>query len=280
MAFRKIANLISAPQVMMGPISLRQPIPLQGIQQVSPFVLLHHFDLSFEPGQVEFEVPSHPHSGFCPVTLLFEGGVEHKDSLGNVSVIKGNEVQWINAGRGIIHSEEASPAFKESGGRLQGIQLWINLLDEDKKLPPTYQAVTANEINLIQQDGIECRLISGEFEGQKGPVKSSTITAMLRMNEGGVFTFHLPSNHHACVYVLEGEGVIQQNTTYQPHQFFQFAQEEGSIELHAHMATKVLILSGLPIDEPLVTYGPFVATSETAIRQAMINYQQGLFGEL
>ncbi|MBP6624426.1 MAG: hypothetical protein KA198_04600 [Chitinophagaceae bacterium] len=159
-------------------------------------------------------------------------------------------------------------------------KLWINLLEEEKKLPPTYQAVTANEIKLIHQEGVECRLVSGEFEGQEGTVKSTTTTAMLRLNEGKSFTFQLPSNHHACVYVLEGEGLIQQNASYLPHQFVQFAQEEGSIELHANIATKVLILSGLPIDEPLVTYGPFVAASETAIRQAMFDYQQGMFGQM
>ena len=111
-------------------------------------------------------------------------------------------------------------------------------------------------------------------------VNSSTITAMLRMNEGSVFSFQLPADHHACVYVLEGEGDIQQHSSYQQHQFLVFEKEEGNIQLHAKTASKLLILSGLPIDEPLVTYGPFVVNSDAEIRLAMFDYQQGKFGEM
>jgi len=117
---------------MMGPIKIRQAFPLRGIEQVSPFILLHHFDFTYLPHENNFNVPPHPHRGFSPVTFLFEGSIEHEDSVGNKHVVYNNEVQWINAGRGIIHSEKADKAFIEKGGRSQGIQLWINTPKTEK----------------------------------------------------------------------------------------------------------------------------------------------------
>ena len=104
-------------------MSLRQPLPIAGLQQLSPFILLHHFDFVMEPGNNIFDVPAHPHRGFSPITYIFEGAVEHQDSLGNTKVITDNEVQWITAGRGLIHAEKAGKEFIEKGGRFHGIQL-------------------------------------------------------------------------------------------------------------------------------------------------------------
>lgn len=116
---RDVERIIHAPKISMGPLSLRQPLPIAGLPQLSPFLLLHHFDFTMEPGHNIFDVPAHPHRGFSPITYIFEGAVEHQDSLGNTKVISRDEVQWITAGRGLIHAEKAGKEFAERGGRFR-----------------------------------------------------------------------------------------------------------------------------------------------------------------
>lgn len=278
--FKKIKSIHTAPETMMGSIKIRQAFPLRGIEQVSPFILLHHFDFTYLPHENNFNVPPHPHRGFSPVTFLFEGSIEHEDSVGNKHVVYNNEVQWINAGRGIIHSEKTDKAFIEKGGRSQGIQLWINTPKSEKMNPPTYQPITKNEIVLIEKEGVEFRLISGKYEGQKGPAKSDVITAMLRMKANSEFTLNFPANHHVTFYVLEGEVNLNTNQTMKQHDLVVFEQSNDEILLNAKADSKLLIMAGVPINEPMVTHGPFVMNSETEILEAMRDYQQGKMGFL
>ncbi len=278
--FKKIQSIHTAPETMMGPIKIRQAFPLRGIEQVSPFILLHHFDFTFLPHENNFNVPPHPHRGFSPVTFMFEGSVEHEDSLGNKHIVYDNEVQWINAGRGIIHSEKADKAFTEKGGRSQGIQLWINTPKAEKMNPPTYQPITKNEIVLIEKEGVEFRLVSGQYQDKKGPAKSDVVTAMLRMKADSNYELNFPSNHNVTFYILEGELSLNTNQTIKQYDLVVFEKSEDVILLNAKADSKLLIMAGLPINEPLVTHGPFVMNSETEILEAMRDYQQGKMGFL
>jgi hypothetical protein len=278
--FKKIQSIHTAPETMMGPIKIRQAFPLRGIEQVSPFILLHHFDFTYLPHENNFNVPPHPHRGFSPVTFLFEGSIEHEDSVGNKHVVYNNEVQWINAGRGIIHSEKADKAFVEKGGRSQGIQLWINTPKAEKMNPPSYQPITKNEIVLIEKEGVEFRLISGKYDDKKGPAKSDVVTAMLRMKTNSEFSLNFPADHNVTFYVLEGELNLNNNQTIKQHDLVVFEQSADEILLNAKADSKLLIMAGVPIDEPLVTHGPFVMNSETEILEAMRDYQQGKMGFL
>ncbi len=278
--YRKIQSIHTAPETMMGPVKIRQAFPLRGIEQVSPFILLHHFDFTFLPHQNNFNVPPHPHRGFSPVTFLFEGSIEHEDSLGNKHVVYQNEVQWINAGRGIIHSEKADKAFVEKGGRSQGIQLWINTPKAEKMNPPTYQPITKQEIVLIEKEGVEFRLISGHYDHKKGPAKSDVVTAMLRMKANSEFLLNFPANHHVTFYVLEGELNLNTNQPLHLHELVVFEPSNDEILLRAKTDSKLLIMAGVPIHEPMVSHGPFVMTSETEIMEAMRDYQQGKMGFL
>lgn len=278
--FREIQSIHSAPEMMMGSIKLRQAFPLRGIEQISPFILLHHFDFTYKPGENNFHVPPHPHRGFCPITFMYEGSIEHEDSLGNKKVIGDNEVQWINAGRGLIHSEKADKAFIEKGGRSQGIQLWINLPKAKKMNPPSYQPITKDEIVLIEKEGVQFRLVSGTYLDKKGPAHSDVITAMLHMKPESDFTLNFPAINNVCFYVLEGELNLNNSTNIKQHDTIIFDNEGGDIILKARQDAKLLIMSGEPINEPLVSHGPFVMTSETEILEAMRDYQQGKMGFL
>ncbi len=277
---RTIEKISQAPEVMMGPIKLRQAFPVQEFRQISPFILLHHFDFEMNANENKFSVPAHPHRGFCPITFMYDGSVEHNDSLGNNEVINDMEVQWINAARGIIHSEITGKDFLQKGGRFQGIQLWINLKSEDKMKAPSYLAIRKNDIALIEKNGVELRVISGIILHKKGPANFDTITATLVMKTDGKIEFDLPENNNSLLYILEGNVKINGNELAEKHHLVHFKKEAGKINIEAISDAKILIMSGEEINEPLVSHGPFVMNTETEILEAMRDYEQGKMGYL
>ncbi len=264
----------------MGPIQLHQPIPIAGTDQISPFLLLHHFDIMMEPGHSNFDVPPHPHRGFMPITFMYEGAVEHEDSLGNTKVIGNNEVQWINAARGIIHSEKTGKEFAKMGGRFHGIQLWINLPAAQKMNTPSYQPITKDEIVLIEKDGVQFRLVSGKFEGHTGPAKSNVLTSMIRMIAGSHKKIILPKTDNALLYVLEGGITVNEEKLANQYDLVSFEHSEGTISFTANSDCALLLVAGEPINEPLVSHGPFVMNTQTEIMEAMSDYQNGKMGFL
>lgn len=278
--YRKVKSLIKASEVMMDKIKIHQAIPNYRMEQISPFILLHHFDHYNEPGHIAFQVSPHPHRGFSPVTFLFEGAIEHEDSLGNKKTIYNNEVQWINAARGIIHSEKADKEFIKKGGRTQGIQLWINLPASLKMSPPSYQPITKNDIELIEKEGVEFRLISGTYEGKRGPAKSDVITAMLRMNSNYSLPLKFSEKQNVAFYVLEGKVRINEVEIAEQNDLVFFENSMDEIFIECMVRAKILLMAGEPIDEPLVTHGPFVMNSQTEILEAMRDYQNGKMGFL
>jgi len=278
--YRDIERIINAPLVDMGSAQVRQPLPIVGLEQVSPFILLHHFDFIMEPGHNNFDVPPHPHRGFMPITYIYSGAVEHNDSLGNTKVIGDNEVQWISAARGIIHAEKAGREFAEKGGRFQGVQLWVNLPAAEKMKAPSYQPLTRDEIVTVEKDGATLRLVSGKYQDKKGPAKSDVFTAMLNMKAGSDFSYKFPANNHVLVYVLEGTVNINESRSAGQHSLVVFKAEDGAIAINAFEDAQLLLLAGEPINEPLVTHGPFVMNTQTEILEAMRDYQMGKMGFL
>ncbi|MEO8413370.1 MAG: pirin family protein [Ginsengibacter sp.] len=278
--FRNIDKIIAAPLVNMGPIRLRQPLPIAGTEQISPVILLHHFDINMEPGQNNFDVPPHPHRGFMPITFMYEGAVEHDDSLGNTKVIGNDEVQWINAGRGIIHSEKTGKEFAGKGGRFQGIQLWINLPAAEKMNTPSYQPITKDEIVLIEKNGVQFRLVSGKYERKTGPAKSDVLTAMIRMKADSNYSLALPQSNNVLLYVLEGALTVNSEKPAKQFDLVSFEHTDGTIDFSAKSDCALLLVAGDPIDEPLVTHGPFVMNTQTEIMEAMRDYQNGKMGFL
>jgi redox-sensitive bicupin YhaK (pirin superfamily) len=211
---------------------------------------------------------------------MYEGSVHHTDSLGNDQAIHDNEVQWINAGRGIIHGEKAGKAFAEKGGRFQGIQLWINTPAAHKMDPPSYQPITKNEIVLLEEEGVQMRLVSGTYDGKKGPAKSDVFTAMLHMKEGSSKAFQFPVSNNVAFYVLEGKLRVNEVHFAAQHQLLVFKNTDGEILLEANADAKLLLMAGNPINEPMVSHGPFVMNTQTEIMEAMRDYQSGKMGFL
>jgi redox-sensitive bicupin YhaK (pirin superfamily) len=161
---KSVQHKVTSPLVNMGPIKLRQPLPTGGIENVDPFLLLHHYGpYAISEFSNPFDLGPHPHRGFEPITLLFKGEQLHRDSLGNEMVVKAGGVQWTTAGRGIIHAEAPTKEFVKKGGDLEGIQLWLNLPAKDKMMTPNYQHLEENQIpKLFSEDKkVQLNIIAG-----------------------------------------------------------------------------------------------------------------------
>ena len=267
----------------MGGVLVKQALPTQRVAQISPFLLLHHFGpVEVEPGIEPMDVGPHPHRGFAPVTFLYSGGLRHKDSRGNEGILEGGDVQWMNAGRGIIHSERSSKAFLEKGGILEGIQLWVNLKQQDKMSAPSYQEIKADTIPVLQQAGgaIRIKVIAGDYQGLKGLVKtySPILVLQISIKAGQETVIAVPASFNALQYIVRGQLESQGGFVYDQETLLNYQQGAEPILIKAKVDSEVLFLAGEPIDEPLAQWGPYVMNTQTEILEAMRDYQMGKMG--
>ena len=284
---KSIQHCIASPFVNMGPIRLRQPLPSAGLENVDPFILLHHYGpYVISEFNNPFDLGPHPHRGFEPITLLFKGEQFHRDSLGNEMVVKAGGVQWTTAGHGIVHAEAPTKAFVQRGGELEGIKLWLNLPAKDKLMPPNYQHLEAAQIpKLVSEDQkVQLNIIAGSQKEQTGLIKTQTAVNVFSAfaEENGTLEVEIPQHHQSLLYVLEGSVLVNDTTVLQKgeNQMIVFNQDGNSIQFEAKTASTILILSGEPILEKVTQYGPFVMNTQTEILEAMRDYQQGKMGYL
>lgn len=283
---RSVSRLLYAHMVDMGGIPVRQPLPTQQVDQVDPFLLLHHANLQ-APRHIEPRhagIGPHPHRGFSPVTFIFKGGVHHRDSRGNDSVIYEGGAQWMNAGRGIIHSERPPADIHERGGRQELIQLWINTPAAHKMDQPMYFPVAAEEVpEILSHDKlVTIRLFAGELMDKKGPAPSQTevIAATMLIEPHGTVEIPLPREHNVMLYLLDGEVNIGEYGRTEGLNLVVFNQDGEGISIEGLQPTRALLLSGKPLNEKVVSYGPFVMNTQTQILEAMRDYQMGKMGVL
>ena len=257
-------------------------------EQTSPFLLLDYAGPhDFAPAQARRGVGQHPHRGFETVTIVYEGEVEHRDSSGGGGVIGPGDVQWMTAAAGILHSEFHSDAMTRNGGPLEMVQLWVNLPARDKMAPPGYQTIVDKDIPNIplmnggRQAG-SLRLISGDFAGQHGPAKTFTPIDVwdIRLNAGSTVTLPVAAARNAALVVLHGTGNINGQQSISDAQTALFERSGDDLALRAETDAVVLLLSGEPIDEPIVGHGPFVMNTQQEILQAMRDFQSGSFGRM
>ncbi|MAI90379.1 pirin family protein [Ponticaulis sp.] len=250
---------------------------------ISPFLLLDYGDPHFfEPNTGSPRgVGQHPHRGFETVTIVYDGEVSHRDNHGGGGTIGPGDVQWMTAGSGVIHEEFHSKAYSEKGGPFRMIQLWVNLPKKNKMDPPRYQAILDAEIPAIGFDGGTARIIAGEFEGNKGP--ASTFSPMniwdVKIPEAGDVSLDLPEGHNAMVVVLSGY-VETDGKRISAARIGRFSVEGSGVNLKAAKDTRLLVLTGEPLGDPVVGHGPFVMTSVDEIRQAFVDFQSGRFGSM
>jgi hypothetical protein len=279
---KTVKKIIASEKKNLGPKQfVMSPLPNQWVGQISPFIMLDHFGPQHIPAGEPFFVPPHPHRGFVPVTILFDGEVEHKDSVGNIGRIKGGDVQWMTAGSGVVHSEGAPESFSKTGGVLHLIQLWINLPAAHKMTAPSYQEIKSDSIPVLKEGNSQVRVIAGKYKDLQGPAKTFSPLSLLHISipEGEEVTIEVEKGFNASYYLTKGETIIDEYEV--PSQHLVWLSDEGNnITVKAIRDSELLFMAGEPINEPLVSYGPFVMNSKTEIIQAIHDYENGLMGSI
>ncbi len=283
---RSISKIVPAFETYEGEgFLVHRPFPTRTLADFDPFLLLDEMGpMDLKPGEAK-GAPDHPHRGFETVTYMLAGRFEHKDSHGHAGKIAPGDVQWMTAGGGVVHSEMPDAEFTRNGGRLHGLQLWVNLPKRDKLMTPRYQEVPAEKIPLATSaDGtVTVRVIAGESLGARAVIDTRTPIQYLhfKLAPGAKVTQPVPRDYNAFAYVLDGE--LQ--TAGQPagrSQMVMFAQDGEEVELAAatNSSLEVLLIAGLPLGEPVERWGPFVMNTKAEIKQAIEDYQHGRMGEI
>jgi redox-sensitive bicupin YhaK (pirin superfamily) len=286
MKFRSIQKKIKASRVNMGGLPVDQHLPYPGLDQVDPFLLIHHATARYLSGSHprDVGVGPHPHRGFSPVTLVFQGEVHHRDSRGHSSIVQAGGVQWMNSGLGIVHSERPSKALAEQGGVMEIVQFWVNTPRKKKMAVPSYLPLQQNEIPVLDKsdDGLRVMTIAGTFEGVSGKVETYSPMLVLRidMEAGAEKMFAVPEHFNMLVYTLRGEVKVNDTEAVYSKDMVVFNKDGEGFSLKAQQKTIALVLAGEPLNEKVVSHGPFVMNSDTEILQAMRDYQQGRMGVL
>lgn len=254
-------------------------------EHLSPFIMLDYAaPETFTPTSARRGVGQHPHRGFETVTIVYDGELEHRDSTGAGGTIGPGDVQWMTAAAGILHEEFHSKAFAQKGGNMEMVQLWVNLPAKHKNAKPGYQTLLDKDIPSVELPGKAgtVRVIAGDFNGGKGPAKTFTPINIwdVRLNRDKGATLTLPEDHSLAVVVLAGTVEINGAEIVRSGQLVVLARGGGVIALEANGDAKLLVLSGEPINEPVVAHGPFVMNTVGEIKQAMLDFHAGKFGEM
>lgn len=283
---KKILGVYSAPR----PHWVGDGFPVRSLfsysshgKQLSPFLLLDYAGpANFTPSTEPRGVGQHPHRGFETVTIVYKGEVAHRDSTGQGGVIGPGDVQWMTAGAGILHEEFHAPAFSESGGELEMVQLWVNLPSRYKMTPPGYQAIFDRDIPTVAlaSEAGSVRVIAGEFKGVRGPAHTFSPLHVwdLRLVQGCVNELELPEGWTGALIVLKGTVQVNGSTIAREAQMVVLDRAGRQVMIEANSEAVVLLLSGEPIEEPIVGHGPFVMNSQEEIVQAIDDFNSGRFG--
>lgn len=285
---RKILGTYSAPRPhwVGDGFHVRSMIsPQTHGEHLSPFILLDYAaPETFGATSARRGVGQHPHRGFETVTIVYDGELEHRDSTGAGGIIGAGDVQWMTAAAGILHEEFHSSAFAKTGGNMEMVQLWVNLPAADKNAAPGYQTLLNREIPTVDLPGKAgtLRVIAGDFNGTKGPARTFTPINIwdVRLLRDKSASLTLPEGHALAVVVLAGTVEVNGSEIVRTGQLVMLARDGGEITLDANGDAKLLVLSGEPINEPVVAHGPFVMNTVDEIRQAMLDFQAGKFGNM
>ncbi len=253
-------------------------------ERMSPFFLLDfNAEVSYPPSDISRGVGVHPHRGIETITFAYKGAVEHHDSKGNHGIIKAGDIQWMTAGGGVLHKEYQEEHYVKTGGAFEMLQLWINLPKKHKMAPAKYQSILHTEkpkVDLPHGMG-SVYVVAGAYKGVKGIASTYSPVHMydMHLNAGADVTFTLPDHFNSGILIVDGAVSVNDHDAPENH-YVQLKNEGGEINIKAKDKTILLVLSGEPLNEPYVNYGPFVMNTEEEIRQAIDDYNAGKFGFL
>lgn len=286
--FRTIENIFKAPEPhMVGDgfrVSQYIPTGIKSMERLSPFLLLdYNAPYYFKPSETRLGVGAHPHRGFETVTIAYDGKVEHHDNKGNHGIIGPGDVQWMTAASGIMHKEYHETEFSKNGGIFHMVQLWVNLPKDKKMIEPKYQPLLKEEMGILKLDNDkgEISIIAGEVNGVKGPANTFTNINLYNINlkNYGNTTLSEPKNFNTAILILKGEAKVNEDKICKEGDFIIFDNVEGEILLESLTEESLfLVLSGEPINEPVVSHGPFVMNTQGEILDAYEDFRNNKFG--
>lgn len=283
---RPVTKVVTAHRQLEGAgFTVRRPFPSAGLALADPFLMLDELGpVDYGPGDA-IGAPDHPHRGFETVSYILAGETEHEDSAGHRGLIGPGDVQWMTAGRGVIHSELPSRAIRERGGRVHGFQIWVNLPAQDKMMAPRYQEIPRAKIPAATTaDGLaSVKVIAGAALGVDAAIATRTPIALhdWTLQPGATVEVALPADHAAYVYVFDGAATIAGHTVGSGQ--LAVLGDGDTIAMTTTPAgdgARLLVLAGVPLREPVVSYGPFVMNTREQIMQAVRDFQAGRMGEI
>jgi redox-sensitive bicupin YhaK (pirin superfamily) len=287
---RGVAGVVNGVETLEGAgFLVRRPFPTNDLSDFDPFLLLDEMGpMELGPGEAK-GAPDHPHRGFETVTYMLSGRMEHKDSRGHAGSLGPGDVQWMTAGAGVVHSEMPEREFARQGGRMHGFQLWVNLPRVDKMTRPRYQEIPAASIPTAQDEEglVGVRVIAGEALGARAVIETRTPIIYLHftVRPGGRVTQPVPAEYNAFAYIVEGEGRFGPDAERGGDgQMVLFGRDGDAVSIEnpetAAGPLEVLLLAGVPLNEPVARYGPFVMNTREEIYQAVEDYRSGRMGEI
>lgn len=273
MKVRNVKRIIPTTEVSEGAgVTVHRSIGTPALRNLDPFLMLDHFG-SDQPGEYIAGFPDHPHRGFNTFTYMLDGHMLHQDSMGNKGDLRSGGAQWMKAGSGVIHSEMP----QQSEGLMRGFQLWINLPAEQKMSPPAYQEYSPQALPVVEQAGLQVKVLLGKYQGIAGPIQDPYTHVQyydITLGVGEVFAHTIASSLNAFTYIYEGQVQIA-GQVLPTHSLVVFADGD-TVEIQSGKEqSRFILVAGQPIGEPIVQYGPFVMNTQTEIHQAMADYRDG-----
>jgi redox-sensitive bicupin YhaK (pirin superfamily) len=290
MAIRSVSRIVKGIPTLEGAgFLVHRPFPTNALTDFDPFLLMDEMGpMDVGPGEAK-GAPDHPHRGFETVTYMLSGSFRHKDSQGHAGKLEPGDVQWMTAGRGVIHSEEPSKEFQQTGGRLHGLQLWVNLPKTDKMIRPHYQEIPAARIPSARTDDgkVEVRVLAGESLGARAVIETRTPIVYLDfvLQKGGKVIQPVSPDFNAFAYVIEGPVLFGNHSEpVERSNMVMFDKDGDEVWIETPAGTRnparVLLIGGKPLNEPIARYGPFVMNTQQEIREAFEDYSSGRMGSI
>ncbi|CCE10586.1 Pirin domain protein [Bradyrhizobium sp. STM 3843] len=278
---RKIATLHAAFHTIEGDgFEVRRAIPSSAFEAIGPFIFLDHFGpIEVRPDEAK-GASAHPHAGIETLSLLLEGRMVHQDSLGNISAMGPGEVQWMRAGRGVIHDELPDEILRREGGHLHGVQLWINMPKGAKHIEPAYRHVRAQEIPRLPQGSGTVRLVAGRIGDVAGPVRTSGNAFLVHasLNGGDNLQIDVSNPRELALYVMTG-GVAIDEQAIEPGQLARLTPG-NTLQVTVKDESELLLVGGDPLDAPVLRHGPFVMNTIAELERAVRDYHAGRMGKI
>lgn len=281
MTTRTVAHIETATVEMVGANKVLQALPTRNLKQVDPFILIHHMvPVDVKPG-ASIRIPPHPHAGFEVVTYLIDGEFFHRDSKGHDVVAKGGDINWMTSGSGIVHSEGPTENFLKTGGKLQLMQVWINLPSKYKFVDASFRNYPSSGFPVIKNENSLLKVLVGDYEAKKSPVVTQTpmFYYHLQLKAGHLFTLPVNADHTSALYVIGGKIKVL-NEEAKAGQLVDFNLDGHQIVFSAIEDADMVAFGGQPLKEKVVSYGPFVMNSFEEIRHAITDYENGKMGQL